>query len=396
MRHVAIAGVGEAPHGKYPERSPFGTALSVAHQAILDAHLEHEQIGGVLTAPAFGHADLNMDLSFGRLTRELGIAGKARFSFQVNQGGTTGADLLRAATGLIESGAVDHVLCLHSDNFSLLTPTQVFKFFATAGFNREFETPLGMTYNTIPGLTAHRYMHETGARAEHMAAVAVSHRRWAELNPNAAYRKPLTIEEVLASPVPQSPLHNFEIPMSVDGASAFVVSAADIAERLVDRPAYVHADASRVNTWSFTQYEDFTRMNWAPVAKAAYAAAGITPAMVNIAQIYMAYPIFDLISLEELGLVERGGAGEFVLSGETSPGGSMPMTTNGGATSAGHTGAGVGVSMIVEAARQVMGKAGERQQQNVEFVVETNAGGSYMDANVTIYGAEKPMSRKGQ
>jgi len=393
MSNAAIIGTGECPNGKYPDRSPIGTAVDVAAQAIADAGLERQDIGAILTAPAFGDSDLNTDLTFGRLTQELGLRGKTRYSFAVNQGGTTGADMLRVAAGMIASGEVKHVLCLHADNFSNLTPEQVYKFFATAGFNREFETPLGMTYNAIPGLAAHRYMYETGTTAEQLASVAVSHRMWAELDPNAAYRKPLSIEDVLNSPIPQSPLHNFEIPVSVDGASAFVVTSADIAEKQVDRPAYVHADASRVNTWSFTQYDDITRMNWHEVGEAAYKQAGISAKDVDIAEIYMAYPIFDLISLEELQFVERGSAGAFVLEGHTRPGGSLPMTTNGGATSHGHTGSGVGVSMIVEAARQVMGKAGDRQVKDVEFVLETCAGGSYMDANVTIYGAEKPKKR---
>jgi acetyl-CoA C-acetyltransferase len=395
MYEVAIVGVGEAQNGKFPERSPIGTAVDVAIEAIQDAGLEPKDIGAVLTAPAFGDANLNVDLTFGRLTQELGLRGKARFSFQVNQGGTTGADMLRVASGLIGSGEVSNVLCLHSDNFSNLSGPDIFKFFATAGFNREFETPLGMTYNAIAGLAAHRYMHETGTTDEQIAAVAVAHRRWASLNPNAAYRKPLSVEDVLASAVTQSPMHAFEIPMSVDGSSAFVVTSADNASRMVERPCYVHADASRVNTWSFTQHDDITRMNWRAVGEEAYAQAGITPSDVDIAEIYMAYSIFDLMNFEELGFAERGQAGAFILAGETSPGGSLPMTTNGGATSSGHTGSGVGVALMVESARQVMGKAGERQQKNVEFVLESAAGGSYMDANVTIYGSEKP-SRKGR
>lgn len=393
MHDVAIIGVGEAAHGKFPERSSIATALDVSVQAIADAGLEPKDIGAVLTAPAFGDADLNMDLNFGRITQELGLRGRARYSFQVNQGGTTGADMVRVATGLIGSGEVDHVLCVHADNFSRLTPAEVFKFFATAGFNREFETPLGMTYNAIPGLASHRYFAETGTTPEQVAALAVSHRKWAQLNPNAAFRKDLTVEDILSSSLIQSPLHAFDIPMSVDGGSAFIVTRADLAEKIVERPAYVHADASLVNTWSFTQYDDITRMNWSHVAQSAYKKAGIRPSDVDIAEIYLAYPIFELISLEELGFVERGQAGAFVEAGETQPGGSLPTTTNGGAVSSGHTGSGVGVAMIVEAARQVMGKAGERQVPNVEFVVETSAGGSYMDANMTVYGAEKPKRK---
>ncbi|GAA5122438.1 hypothetical protein GCM10023339_40850 [Alloalcanivorax gelatiniphagus] len=390
MTNIAIVGTGEAPHGLFPERSTIGVGVDVAMEAITDAGLDPGDVDAILTAPAFGDADVNMDLNFGRLTQELGLRGRTRHAFMVNQGGTTGANLVRVAQGLISAGEVRTVLCVHTDNFSRMTLPEIWRFFETAGFNSEFEYPVGMTYHAIAALAASRFFHETGTTPEQLAAVAVSHRRWAQLNPNAMNRDPLTVERVLSSPVPQSPLHNFEIPPMTDGGAAFVVTDADTASKMVERPAYLHADASRVNTYSFTQYDDLTRMNWKEVGDRAYAEAGITAADIDIAELYMAYPIFDLILLEELGFAGRGEAGAFVESGATLPGGSLPMTTNGGAMSMGHTGAGVGVAMIVEAARQVMGKAGERQVPDVEFVLETSAGGSYMDSNAAIYGAEKP------
>ena len=94
--------------------------------------------------------------------------------------------------------------------------------------------------------------------------------------------------------------------------------------------------------------------------------------------------------MEELGFCERGEAGELHLRGDTWPGGRLPTTTNGGMLSQGHTGAGGGVSLVVEAARQLMGKAGERQVPGARFAVETGTGGTYMDAHVTILGTEIP------
>src|SRR5690606_34854227 len=102
------------------------------------------------------------------------------------------------------------------------------------------------------------------------------------------------------------------------------------------------------------------------------------------------YPIYQLITFEELGLAERGAAGAMFLRGDTWPGGSMPTTTDGGMLSKGHIGAGGSVSLLIEAARQIMGKAGPRQAPNARFAIETATGGTYFDAQVTILGSIVP------
>ena len=110
----------------------------------------------------------------------------------------------------------------------------------------------------------------------------------------------------------------------------------------------------------------------------------------DVAEIYDSYPVYQMIGFEELGFCERGEAGEIFMRGETWPGRRIPCTTDGGMLSKGHIGAGGAVSLMVEAARQLMGKAGERQVKDARFAVETATGGTYMDAQVTILGTEIP------
>jgi acetyl-CoA C-acetyltransferase len=109
-----------------------------------------------------------------------------------------------------------------------------------------------------------------------------------------------------------------------------------------------------------------------------------------VAEIYDSYPIYQLIAFEELGLCERGAGGELFLRGDTWPGGRIPTTTDGGMLSKGHIGAGGSVSLLIEAARQLMGKAGRRQVPGARFAVETATGGTYFDAQVTMLGNEIP------
>ena len=260
--------------------------------------------------------------------------------------------------------------------------------FSTLGIPEEWERPFGQHFSSIAALTMRRYMQETATTAEQVASVCVALRKWAELNPNAMYRKPLTVEEVLASKMLSSPLHAKESNVLADGASAFVVTRAERAPDVTDSPVYLLGVGGRVSHYSLTQEADMTRFGYAEAARDAFTMAGITARDVDIAEIYDSYPVFNLIALEELGFVERGGAGAFVAEGNTWPGGRLPMTTNGGMLSQGHTGAGGGVAILVEAIRQLMGKAGRRQVPDAKIAVETGTGGSYMDAQVLVLGRE--------
>lgn len=389
MEHgVAIVGVGEIPHGRFASRTSLEGALEVSRHAIANARLTPGDVDAVLVAPAFADGEFNIDIGFGRLVEELGMRGRASLAMQVNSGGSTGERMVRIARGLIATGQARFVLCVHTDKFTEMSKDQILSFFATAGFDKDFEAPYGVTYNSIASLAAQRYLHETGAPEEALAHVTASLRAWAALSPNArAFGKPLSVEEIMASPVIQWPLRAAMIPAPADGGSAFVVAGARDAAALRERPAYVVGEASRVNTFSFTQHDDFTKMGWAAVGRSAFDEAGLKPGDIGIAAIYMAYPIFHLLLLEELGFCGPGGAGEFVASGATLPGGALPLATNGEAIGNGHTGAGVGLAVLVDVARQLMGEAGDKQV-DADFVLEASAGGSYMDANVMIFGRE--------
>ena len=388
MVQVAIVGIGEAKVGRFPDRSALDIALQVSEEAIAMAGIDRADIGVVLVAPCFADPWFNTDLGFARLVDELGLCGTVELNAQINAGGSTGTALLRAAAGLLATGRTKYVLCVHSETFSALSKQDGFDFFARAGTEREFEAPFGLTYNALPAMAAQRYLFENDAPLEHIAEVSVSCREWASLHPCAMFTDRLTVEDVLNAPVVASPLTALMLNALGDGGSAFIVTSGDRARATPSTPVYVWGESGVVSTYSYAQHENLTDMNWSRVARQAFAEARISPSDVDVLQIYMAYPIYHLILLEQLGFCEKGKAGEFVASGATRPGGSLPMSTNGDAMSYGHIGAGVGVATIVESARQLMGLAGERQVPDASIILKTSAGGAYADAQITIFGLE--------
>jgi acetyl-CoA C-acetyltransferase len=178
--------------------------------------------------------------------------------------------------------------------------------------------------------------------------------------------------------------------MLFDGGGAFVLTSAQRARDVCEKPVYVLGESGTVTHFVYSQEPDVSRFGWAKAGKKAFEAAGLTPADIDVAEIYDSYPIYQIIGLEELGFCARGEAGNLFLNGDTSPGGRLPCTTNGGMLSQGHTGAGGAVALLIEAVRQLMGKAGKRQVKNAKYAVETATGGTYMDAQVTILGNKIP------
>ena len=387
---VAIVGIGEVPTGRYPDTAAIYHAIESAKQAIRDSGLDKNEIDYVMPTAALFSLPFNTELVTSRIVEELGLK-NCKKNCQIFSGGSSSSSGLQLAGSLINSDAAKNVLFVHAERLGTGVSAQGgIDLFSTAGISLEWEVFFGQHYSAVAALTTTRYKYETGTTDEQLAAVCVSNRKWAELNPNAFFRKPLTIEEVMESKMLSTPLRAKMSNMLFDGGSAFVVTSAERAKDLPNKPVYVLGEGGSVTHFVFSQEPDLTRFGWAPAAKEAFEEAGLTPKDIDVAEIYDSYPIYQVIAFEELGFCERGGGGEMFMRGDTWPGGKIPCTTDGGMLSKGHIGAGGGVSLLVEAARQLMGKAGERQVTNAKFAVETATGGTYMDSQVTILGTEIP------
>lgn len=386
---VAIIGVGEVPTGKYPNRTPIESALTSARLAVVDAGIDRHDIDTVIPTAALADPAFNTDLVVGRVAEELGL--RIRNNLQVFAGGATSAVMLKIAAGFIATGVSQTILFIHTDQLgSGVTSQEGIDLFATAGISKEWEAPYGLHYSAVAGLITRRFMHETGTTEAQLASVVVSNRKWAALNPNAMLQRELSVEDVLSSPILSSPLHARESNVLADGGAAFIVTSAERAASFGEPAAYVLGEGSRVTHFALSQEPDLARLGYAAAAQDAFDMAGVGPEDMDVAEVYDSYPVFQLIALEELGLVPGGEAGAFVAAGNTWPGGKLPMTTNGGMLAQGHTGAGGGVAILAETARQLMGRAAKRQVEGARFAVDTSTGGTYVDAHVTVLGNEVP------
>jgi acetyl-CoA C-acetyltransferase len=380
-------GIGEIPSGRYPDRSFIGDLTEVALRALADAKMVPKDVDTILLIPNLHSPTDQADLIFSRMAEELGVAGHLKASMMLHSGGSTSDNAVRVASGLIASGHARTVLVLQAERWGSGNVMEMVNMLSKYGIPNEWELPTGVQFNAIGALITQRYMAETKSTPEEMASVCVTLRKWANLNPNAMYyKKPLTVEQVLASRMVADPLHAMECPMLADGAVAFVMtSASNARSRGIDTAVRVAGSGGCVSHYSIGQEKDVAALGWATAAKRAYEQSGWSAADIEFAEIYDSYAAVTTIAVEALGLCPPGEGARWFASGVADPGGSMPCNTNGGLLSAGHTGVGGGTALLVEGVRQLLWRAEpERQIANCKRCVVGGSGGSYMDAQVLL------------
>ena len=252
----------------------------------------------------------------------------------------------------------------------------------------EWEMPYGLRMPMgAYALAASRHMAEYGTTSEQLAQIAVDTRRWASLNPRARYREPITIDDVLASPMQASPLHLLDCCLVTDGAGAFVMTSAARARDLAKAPVFVLGAATCTDHSMISAMPDLATTAGTISGPAAFKQAGVTPDEVDLLMGYDSFTITALLHLEDLGFCAKGEGGAFVEDGKLGPGGALPMNTNGGGLSYTHPGQ-YGMFLLVEAVRQLRGECGPRQVPEPAIAVAHGSGGVLSTMATIVLGTE--------
>ena len=221
---------------------------------------------------------------------------------------------------------------------------------------------------------------------EQFAAVAVSARKWAALNPDAFMRQPLTIADVLSSRMVSDPVSVRDCCLVTDGGGAVIMVRADRARDFPNKPAYFLGGGMANWHMQVDQMESITQTAARQSGADAFAMAGLRPSDVDVAQLYDAFTINTVLALEDLGFCAKGEGGAFAASGAIAPGGSLPVNTNGGGLSCCHPGM-YGIFTLVEATAQLRGTAGERQVDGAEIALCHGNGGRLASQATAMFGS---------
>ncbi|RYD99039.1 MAG: thiolase, partial [Sphingomonadales bacterium] len=231
-------------------------------------------------------------------------------------------------------------------------------------------------------LAASRHMHEYGTTRAQLAEVAVAARQWANLNPQAYAQGPLSIEDVLASRMVCDPLSLRDCCLVTDGAAAIVMTRADRAKDLCERPAYVLGGAAATTHNRIAAMPNLTTTAAVESGRRAFAQAGYGPGDMDALQLYDAFTINPILFLEDLGYCAKGEGGAFVSGGRIAPGGALPVNTNGGGLSCVHPGM-YGLFALAEATDQLMGVCGARQVADVNLSL-AHGNGMLLSSQATV------------
>lgn len=382
-----FVGVGEIPTGKFPERGFIQALTKVALLALKDAGMVPRDIDTIMLIPNLHGAADQADLVFSRMVEELGIHGTCKSSYMVHSGGSTSDNAVRAAHGLIATGHAQNILVLQCERWGSADLNEMITMLSKNGIPGEWELPTGIQFNAIGAMITRRYMHASGSTPEEMASVCVTLRNWANLNENAMfYKKPLTVEQILASRMVADPLHSYECPPMADGACAFVMTnTANAKKRGITNAVRVAGSGGCVSHYCLSQEVDQAVLGWPVAAERAWNQSGWGPQDADLAQIYDSYAAVTTIGIEGIGIAAKGEGARWFAEGNGNPGGKLPMNTNGGLLSAGHTGVGGGTALLVEGIRQLLHRAPSmRQVEDCQRAIIGGSGGSYMDAQILL------------
>jgi acetyl-CoA C-acetyltransferase len=382
-----FVGVGEIPTGKFPDRGFIQALTKVAVLALKDAGMVPKDIDTIMLIPCLHSGADQADLVFSRMVEELGIHGTCKSSYMVHSGGSTSDNAVRAAHGLIAAGHAQNILVLQCERWGSADLQEMITMLSKNGIPGEWELPTGIQFNAIGAMITRRYMHASGSTPEEMASVCVTLRNWANLNENAMfYTKALTVEQILASRMVADPLHSYECPPMADGACAFVMTnTANAKKRGISNAVRVAGSGGCVSHYCLSQEADQAVLGWPLAAERAWNQSGWGPEDADIAEIYDSYAAVTAIALEGIGIAAKGEGARWFAAGHGDPGGKLPMNTNGGLLSAGHTGVGGGTALLVEGIRQLLQRApSKRQVEDCQRAIIGGSGGSYMDAQILL------------
>jgi acetyl-CoA acetyltransferase len=377
---VAIIGAAETTElGRIPGMSAIQLHADAARNAVRDCGLDPTSIDGIACA---GQSPVEVAHYLGITPTWLDGTAVGGCSFLIH---------VRHAAAALAAGMCEVVLVTHGQSGRSRVGGGRFGVDASS-LQGQFETPYGPSgAPSMFPMGVMRYMKDFGLTHEQLASVAVVQRKWASMNPRAMMRDPITVDDVLGSRLVAYPLHLLECCLVTDGGGALVLTMAERARDLdlERKPVYVLGTGESCETTMISQMEDLTTSKaFRTSGPKAFAEAGIVHADVDHLMIYDAFAHNPIYGLEDLGFVGRGQAGEFIATGNTAPGGQLPLNTNGGGLSYTHTGM-YGMFALQESIRQLRGVA-PAQVDGVRIGVVHGVGGMFAAASTLVFGNEAP------
>ncbi|WP_405645331.1 thiolase C-terminal domain-containing protein [Streptomyces sp. NBC_00019] len=376
-RKVAVVGVSLSDCGRVDDATPYTLHAQAARRALADAGLDRSLVDGFASAGTGALAPVEV-------AEYLGL--RPTWMDSTSVGGSTWEVMAAHATDAIAAGHANAVLLVYGStaraDIKAGRRTGNLSFGARGPL--QFEVPYGHTLIAKYAMAARRHMIEHGTTIEQLAEVAVQARANAALNPEAMFRTPITVDDVMSGPMIADPFTKLHCCIRSDGGAAVLLTAEEYVRDCRTAPVWVLGTGEHLSHATMSEWPDFTVSPAAVSGRLAFERAGVRPEEIDLAEIYDAFTYMTLVTLEDLGFCKKGEGGAFVQSR------TLPVNTDGGGLSAQHPGM-RGLFLLVEAVRQLRGETGARQVRARDgglprLAVASGTGGWFCSSGTVILG----------
>ncbi|MET7932641.1 acetyl-CoA acetyltransferase [Streptomyces sp. NPDC005322] len=382
-RKVAVVGVSLSDCGRVDTATPYALHAQAARRALADSGLDRSVVDG------FASAGLGT-LAPVEVAEHLGL--RPTWADSTGVGGSTWEVMAAHAADAIAAGHARAVLlvCGSTARGDIHAGRRTANLSFGARGPLQFEVPYGHTLVAKYAMAARRHMHEFGTTLEQLADIAVQARANAAHNPDAMFRTPITVNDVMSGPMIADPFTKLHCCVRSDGGCAVLLAGEEYVPDTAKHPVWVLGSGTAVSHSAMSEWEDFTVSPAAASGSAAFARAGVRPSDIDVAELHDACTYMTLVTLEDLGFCAKGDGGAFAAQGRLTLGGGLPTNTDGGGLSACHPGM-RGLFLLVEAVRQLRGEAGERQVRKAggrlpELAVASGTGGWFCSSGTVVLG----------
>jgi acetyl-CoA C-acetyltransferase len=373
MSRVGIVGIGHGRFGRRSDATVQELAFEAFRDAMADAGIERKDL------------DASVVAAVPEYHKQRSVAGVVQEYLNLNPLPTwltevacaSGSAAIRTAWMAIQSGLHDVVAVIGCQKMTELETADILALMGRVG-EVQWESVFGTTFPGYYALFATRHMHDYGTTRANLLQVAIKNHYYGARNPNALFRKEITMEKALASDPVASPFCVYDCCANADGAACLILAKEDKAKAMAgDKVVWLDGVGCATASMSVLRRPNLTGLPSASeAASQAYGQAGVTAGDIKVAEVHDCFTIAELMAYEDLGFCEKGQGGKYIE--EKRPyidGGGVAVNVDGGLKAKGHPIGATGVSMAYEICRQLRGECGERQVPNADVGLTHNVGG---------------------
>jgi len=371
MTRVGVIGIGHGRFGRRSDATVQELAFEAFRAAIEDAGIDRQVIdASVIGAVPEYHKQRSVA---GVVQEYLGLNPKPTWLTEVAC--ASGSAAIRTAWMAIQSGLHGVVAVIGCQKMTELSTAEILALMGRVG-EVQWESIFGTTFPSYYAMFANRHMHEFGTTREQLLEVAIKNHHYGAMNPNALFRKEITMEKALASDPVATPLCVYDCCANADGAACVILADEKRAAEHGDRVVWLDGVGCATASMSVLRRPDLVGLSSAQdAARQVYEMAGVGAADVDVAEVHDCFTIAEIMAYEDLGFCARGEGGAFIEEKRSYIGGDVAVNVDGGLKAKGHPIGATGVSMAYEIVTQLRGDAGDRQVADASVGLTHNVGG---------------------